>query len=248
MEVIRHTSADEAKRGLAVRVSSELASFQENGTPVLFLFSGGSALSVLDMVDPRYLGRNVTMAPVDERFDPTGAASNFAVFMGTDFFRKAKAAGARFIDTRVKEGRGRDDLANEFETAIREWMAEFVIPTVVEESYSCHHGKIIALLGMGPDGHTAGIFPDTDEKVFHDRFGSDRLAIGYRAPEYAVCPERVTVTPSFLERNIIQAFVFLTGEEKRAAWERVLRNDEPIHLLPAGIFHELRKTEVFTDL
>ncbi len=197
------------------------------------------------------------MAPVDERFDPTGEASNFAAFMSTDFFRKAESAGVRFIDTRVKEGQGRGDLANEFETAIRKWMADFVtptessylvIPSVVEESRPCPMGKVIAILGMGPDGHTAGIFPDADEKAFHDRFEGNRLVVGYRAPEYATCPERVTVTLSFLEKNVDQAFVFVSGEEKHTAWERVLRNDEPIHLLPAGIFQRLSKVQIFTDL
>jgi len=262
MEVIRHASADEAKKGLVARVSSELATFQENGIPVLFLFSGGSALSVLDMIDFSCLGGNLTFAPVDERFDPSGEASNLAAFMETDFFRKAESAGAHFIDTRVRKGQGRDDLANEFEATLREWMTmnfchseplsviASACPPLEGSEKSCPRpsGKIIALLGMGSDGHTAGIFPDADENVFHDRFESDCLVAGYRAPEYATCPERVTATLSFLEKNVDQAFVFVSGEEKRAVWERVLRNDEPIHLLPAGIFHRLRSAEVFTDI
>ncbi len=248
MEVAQYASADEAKRGLAARVSSEFASFQENGTPVLFLFSGGSALSVLDMIDPSCLGGNLTMAPVDERFDPTGEANNCAAFMRTDFFRKAESAGAHFIDTRVKKGQGRDDLADGFERALRQWIVSFAVASEARQSSIVNSGKIIAILGMGPDGHTAGIFPDTDENMFHDRFEGDRLVVGYRAPEYATCPERITVTLSFLKKNVDQAFVFISGEEKSAAWERVLRNDEPFHLLPAGIFHKLRDAEIFTDI
>jgi 6-phosphogluconolactonase len=235
MKINSFPLSEEAKYAAAESISMSLLELKKKDVPVLFLFSGGSALSVLDMIDPSCLGEYLTLAPVDERFDPTGEASNFAAFMETDFFRKAESAGVRFIDTRVKEEQGRDDLANEFETALL-------------RGSTSKSGKIITILGMGPDGHTAGIFPDADEKAFHDRFDGSRLVVGYRAPEYATCPERITTTPSFLEKNIDQAFVYLSGEEKRDTWERVLRNDEPIHLLPAGIFQRLRRVEVFTDL
>lgn len=235
MEVTRCKSADEAKEKLAGRVSAELRRHSENGISVLFFFSGGSALDILNRIDADVLGPYLTMAPIDERFDPTGETSNFSAFMRTDSFRKAESAGAHFIDTRVKEGQGKDDLVNGFETALLGGLAS-------------KSGKIVAILGMGPDRHTAGIFPDADENAFQERFEGDRLVVGYRAPEYATCPERVTVTLAFLKRNIDQAFVFLSGEEKRTAWERVLRNREPPHRLPAGVFHAIRKTEVFTDL
>lgn len=235
MDIIRCLSADEAKRGLAKRVSSELATFQENGVPVLFLFSGGSALGVLDMIDPGCLGSFLTVAPVDERYDPSGHDGNFAAFLKTDFSKKAEAVGARFIDTRVKSGQGRDGLADGLDRSLRAWKE------------SNPNGTVIALLGMGPDGHTAGIFPDDDAKIFHDRFGSGRWVVGYRAPEYATCPERVTVTPTFLAHHVDAVFVFLSGKEKRAAWERVLRGDEPTHSLPAVIFQNLPAVKIFTD-
>ncbi|MBP9751661.1 MAG: 6-phosphogluconolactonase [Candidatus Moranbacteria bacterium] len=257
MKINSFPLSEEAKYAAAESISMSLLELKKKDVPVLFLFSGGSALSVLDMIDFSCLGEHLTLAPVDERFDPTGEASNFSAFMATSFYGKAEVAGARFIDTRVKEGQGMGDLANGFETTLRKWMADFVtptessylvIPSVVEESCPHPHGKIIAILGMGPDGHTAGIFPSDDAQEFHDRFEGDRLVVGYRAPEYAICPERITATLSFLEKNVDQAFVFLSGEEKRAAWERVLQNDEPIHLLPAGIFHSLQGVELFTDL
>ena len=108
-------------------------------------------------------------------------------------------------------------------------------------------GKIIAILGMGPDGHTAGIFPMDDTARFHGLFEGERLVVGYRGPAYAVCPERVTATLSLL-RHLDRAFVFFSGEEKRPVWERIARNDAPLHALPAGIVHGLRDVEIFTDL
>lgn len=235
MDIIPCTSADEAKRGLATRISSELRSSRESGMPVLLFFSGGSALGILDLLDRDIFGPYLTMTPVDDRYDPSGRESNFAAFTKAECFPRAKAAGTRFIDTRVQLGQRRDDLALAFEQNIRKWTTEHP------------GGRTLAILGMGPDGHTAGIFPMDDEERFRELFERDRSVVGYRGPEYAVCPERVTVTPALLGR-LDRIFVFFSGEEKRAAWERVMPGAEPVHALPAAIFRTLPTVEIFTDL
>lgn len=228
-------SADEAKRRLAARLSSQLCSLRESGSPGLLLFSGGSALGILDLLKEESFGPSLTMAPVDERCDPSWEESNFAAFTKTACFPRAETAATRFIDMRAKPGQGREELSLASEHAIRGWMTN-------------HPGGVtIALLGMGPDGHTAGIFPMDDEKRFHELFEKDRLVIGHRGPEYALCPERVTATLSLL-RRMDRIYVFFTGEEKRAIWARAVVGTEPLHKLPAGIFRTLPRVEIFTDL
>lgn len=236
MNIHLQTSADDAKRALAESLSEELLSLKEEEVPTLLLFSGGSALGILDLLDPGCPGDHLTVSPIDERYDPSGHDSNFAAFTGTDFFRVAETARVRFIDTRVHPQQSRNDLAREFNHALMEWMTEHP------------DGRVLAILGMGPDGHTAGIFPMEDESAFQTLFLGERLAVGYLGPEYATCPERVTVTASFLARDIDRIFVFFSGEEKRAVWERITRNEIPLHMLPAGIFHRLPDVEIFTDL
>lgn len=235
MNITPCTSADEAKRKLAARVSSELRAAKESDIPVLLFFSGGSAFGILDLFDRDIFGPYLTMAPVDERYDPSGCESNFATFTKTECFPRAEAAATRFIDTRVQPEQGRDELALAFEHTIRKWTTEHP------------EGKTLAILGMGPDGHTAGIFPMDDEERFRDLFEGERIVVGYRGPEYAVCPERVTVTQVLL-RRLDRIFIFFSGEEKRAAWERVMPGTEPVHTLPAAIFRTLPAVEIFTDL
>lgn len=236
MNIHPQTSAEDAKHALAESLSQELLSLKEEEVPTLFLFSGGSALGILDLLDPECSGEYLTVSPIDERYDPSGHDSNFVAFTGTDFFRAAQAAGTRFIDTRVRSGQSRDDLAIDFDRALGEWRAEHP------------DGRTLAILGMGTDGHTAGIFPMEDESPFQALFLGERLAVGYSGPKYATCPERVTVTASFLARDIDRIFVFFSGEEKRAVWECITEGEAPLHTLPASIFRRLPDVEIFTDL
>jgi 6-phosphogluconolactonase len=82
----------------------------------------------------------------------------------------------------------------------------------------------LVLLGMGADGHTASLFPDSPALDVQDD-----LAVAVYAPEQAT-QWRVTLTLPVL--NATRAVLFLaSGREKAKALMRV-RNGEP---LPAGL-------------
>lgn len=236
MNIHRCASADEAKRELAHQVSASLASYKMNGVPVLFFFSGGSALGILDLLDVNTFGSYLTVAPVDERYDPSGEASNFVTLSKTAFFKRAEETDTHFIDTSVKIGQGRDELAHAYETGLRLWIK------------SHPDGKILAILGMGPDGHTAGIFPSDDSRLFHTRFESDQWIVGYRAPEYATIPERITTTLTFLRNETDTVFVFACGPDKTMVFQKFLTGPVPENILPATIFHQLSDLDFYTDL
>jgi 6-phosphogluconolactonase len=74
----------------------------------------------------------------------------------------------------------------------------------------------VELLGLGPDGHTASLFPDT--KVLQERQRWVAEVVGAK-PEV-----RITLTYPTLESSRHTSFL-VAGEDKRAALSRVLAGD-----------------------
>jgi len=85
-------------------------------------------------------------------------------------------------------------------------------------------GRItLGLLGLGADGHTAGLFSTSDLEK-----GGNRFAVGVRRPDGR---DGVSVTPHLLER--VGQLVFLaTGEDKRNAAHKLLKETLAV---PAGM-------------
>ncbi len=95
----------------------------------------------------------------------------------------------------------------------------------------------LALLGLGPDGHTASLFPGTAALAVEDR-----LAVAVDVP--AMGTRRLTLTyPAFLGAGEI--FFLVTGRDKHAALADVLR---PESTLPAArIVHRPQSACIFCD-
>jgi 6-phosphogluconolactonase len=93
----------------------------------------------------------------------------------------------------------------------------------------------VTLLGLGPDGHIASLFPSTAVLTERDRWVA--AVVGAKAET------RITLTYPALESSRHVAFV-VVGEEKRAILSRLCLGDESLpatHLQPAG------KLRIFAD-
>jgi 6-phosphogluconolactonase/glucosamine-6-phosphate isomerase/deaminase len=70
---------------------------------------------------------------------------------------------------------------------------------------------VVALFGIGADGHIAGIKPGTESCNM-----SDELTIAYTASDF----QRVTITPAFFQ-HIDSLFVYAENSDKRGAIENL---------------------------
>lgn len=230
-------------------VSAALREYRQQGKEVLMLCAGGSAFQLLGEIDPAGFGRYLTITVLDERASNDPNINNFAQLVTTTFHHEAAAAGARFIDTRMREGETRDLLASRFEYALRNW----------KELHS--DGTIFALMGVGVDGHVAGImrYPDDSAKFAalfedadsqHQKSQKSHWVVAYEAPPGRNdFPERVTVTLPFLRTMVDRAIVFMSGpEKKKDAFIRLNASRGSIADTPARILYEMKDVVLYTDV
>lgn len=230
--------------------------------PVLLLVSGGSALEILDYVGSTSMGENLTISVLDERFsqdvtinpvrnsvispnsennndtpitsaDTSNGVNNFAQMQKSDFYQLAFDAGASFFGTLPRPNESMPELKARWETNLKNWKTENP------------DGLIIATLGMGADGHTAGIFPQADKEKFTNLFESENWVTAYTAETQH--RERITTTATFM--NLIDiGLVYVCGIDKKPKLDEVINNQGQVNTLPALLWHKIKDTRVFTDI
>lgn len=101
------------------------------------------------------------------------------------------------------------------------------LSSIFAENYS--DGLDVVLLGMGPDGHVASLFPGREVVGDYVAYVSD-------SPKPP--PERMTLTPAFLAKSRM-TLVYAAGESKREALQRLRAGDTQLpatHLSPLAIY------------
>ncbi|MFP5283760.1 MAG: 6-phosphogluconolactonase [Actinomycetes bacterium] len=85
----------------------------------------------------------------------------------------------------------------------------------------------ICLLGMGPDGHVASLFPE------HPSSYAEGVAIAVRSSPKPP-PERISLTLPLINRSR-EVWFLVTGEDKAAATKMALLGAGPVQLPAAGV-------------
>jgi 6-phosphogluconolactonase/glucosamine-6-phosphate isomerase/deaminase len=105
------------------------------------------------------------------------------------------------------------------------------------------NGVIIATMGIGADGHIAGMFPgeyDVD-------FASDSWVVWYEVPpEINQYTKRITVTNTFLQTQVIEVILFATSTKARLLKPLMhVQTEQPQG--PTAILKRLPSVTLYTD-
>jgi 6-phosphogluconolactonase len=192
--------AAEATGTPPARASSPKATTAPGATAreIRLAISGGSALEVVLRAAPLVgaLWRRVALTWVDERCVPlSDPESNRGEAM-----RRGLPTPARVVPL-LEEGESPQAAIARFTRS---------------QADELGGGLDLVVLGMGPDGHVASLFPG--------RTGTENGVVAFVPDSPKPPARRLTLTRGALARAR-RTLVFATGESKRGAIERVLRGD-----------------------
>jgi len=184
---------------------------------VLWLVSGGSNIEIECEISSRLLDTgNLTAALVDERYGQPGHKDSN--------YQKLVEAGFRANLTPVLQ---KDNL--DIAKTTKQY-AE-TLQGLLDEA-----DIVIAQLGIGTDGHTAGVLPGSP------LVASKQLVGNYHGTDF----KRISVTLQGL-RFIDAAFVFAYGSEKQAALRSLRDQALPLAEQPCQIFRQLPHVTIYND-
>ena len=220
MKFINIKSQEEGAEVVAKKISGYLG----HGKKVLWLLSGGSNIilevEILNKLKKAFgdnLKENLAVTLTDEKYGKVGHAdSNWIQLLQNGFDISAVRAlpvlcGLEPKETVIKFGKNYRDL----------------------EAWA---DVIIGQFGIGSDGHTAGVLPNT---------------VGVTAPGTACFYEggkyqRITLTLKTI-RNINVAYAFAFGESKKEIVDKLKNENLSLEEMPAQILKEIEESYLYSD-
>ncbi len=241
MTFVRTDSTAPVRDALAQRIGDRL----QNDMSVLFLVSGGStapiAVATCDALKARFasrpeiLTRLLTVSLIDERFGYEGHPdSNWRLLLEKGF-EPADAGTMPVLENSTGTDAELDIATNRFDAFLAEAVDRAAQGTLF----------IAGLLGIGTDGHTAGILPGSPASALSaaERDADSRapFAAGYRSELFS----RITVTPAFFP-HIGFAAVYASGSAKWPVLAE-LETELPVRVQPAQLLKLAKETLIFSD-
>jgi 6-phosphogluconolactonase/glucosamine-6-phosphate isomerase/deaminase len=183
------------------------------------MLSGGSAISLAVAVRQRLQAHldNLMISLIDERYGPVGHPDSN--------WRQLEKAGFNFKGISAYPVLDGLDISTT--------TASF--NKFLQESLDTKH-YIIGLLGMGTDGHTAGLLPGSPA------LEASSLAASYEASDF----QRITITPRFIEK-MNEAYLYAVGPSKHRQLKQ-LEENLPVKQQPAQVLKRINNLTVINDI
>jgi 6-phosphogluconolactonase/glucosamine-6-phosphate isomerase/deaminase len=217
----------------AERAADRLQQYVSTDSPTLFLLAGGSSLDVLSVLSDNIDWSNLTVTVLDERFTDNSEDRNFHQLKQRQII-KSNRSDIHFIDPLPDSKTTAKAAGRRFAAKLEQWLADNP------------EGKIVATVGIGADGHIAGMLPVAKD-VFTERFQTARIAVGYSDVmldnEFT---HRITTTELFFTKHLDHAVAYAVGDSKCPVLQRLVAGTANIHERPAELLKQA-PTDLFTD-
>jgi 6-phosphogluconolactonase/glucosamine-6-phosphate isomerase/deaminase len=216
---MNYIQIDSTERVIA-DVTKILKSQLENSRTVLWLLAGGSALPLEAEIAKNLAGidtKNLRITFTDERYgEPGHPDENYTQLLGLGFSLPQASV------YRVLTGKDRITTTEEYGRQLEEWFDT--------SDYR------FAMLGIGPDGHTAGIKPRSPAVA------SEKPSVIYDWGDFT----RLTMTPPMI-RRLDEAIIYAVGSEKAATLQSLVRENLPLADQPAQVLKDIKASTLYTD-
>lgn len=219
MKIIRSSRTEQIAKDIASQINNSLL----NRKSVLWLLSGGSALDTAVRTrellnDDALEATKLTVGLIDERYGEVGHLdSNWAQLLNKGFNVK-NISPEPILQNNVNLPDTADAYAKKIQKILNS------------------KDVIIGLFGIGPDGHTAGLFPNS--KLLH----SSRLYDSLIGNDYP----RISSTPELINQ-INWKYIYAVGDNKALAVNNMLK-DGPIGTVPARILKNGKSVKLYTNV
>jgi len=236
-EVLAHRSADLLAPAVAARLVTRLVDVQSSGRVPSVVLTGGSVADAVhqavassparDAVD----WRRVELWWGDERFVPADSAE-----------RNDRQAGRILLDDLPLDPARVHRMPHEHGSADVDAAAARYAAELAEAAAPEDHGDVptfdLVMLGMGPEGHVASLFPEAPALY------EERSVVGVRGSPKPP-PMRISMTLPTLNRGR-EVWFLVTGEAKAPA-VRLALGGAGVMQLPAAGVHGMSRTLWFLD-
>ncbi len=215
---------------------TKLADMLATKKPLLILLSGGSLIPLyteLFETIKTYDLSHLTVGLIDERYGKPGHAnSNWEQINATGLFTIISKKKGHLLPV-LETGLSLTKTAQEYQEKLKKVIASKSV-------------TVIGILGIGADGHTAGLLP-LEEKRFKELFSTKEWVIGYSLPVDHENPykHRITVTPYFIQQCVDSVFVYAVGDSKKEAIQTI-GTEGAVLQKPARLLEYVSGT-LFTD-
>lgn len=199
---------------------------------LLLLLSGGSCLNLYQNLSfniktsllPWQL---LTIAQVDERFKP----------------KNENEVNAKLIEKTGISLVLREKNIPHFtisQIGFLEESAEQYNQTITQLFHDCQFRA--AIMGIGEDGHTAGLLPG-----YEIQWSNNKFVVGYT--NKSKFKQRVSITPKAL-KLLDYALILLIGDNKKNILQRFIKSseNESINEFPPTALKKIKHIDVFTDI